>query len=255
MHTTEPGGIRLLALDGTDTVGGTKYLLRLDDHSVLLDFGTNYAKHSKYYEEFLTPRTTAGNFDLVAMGILPDTRNLYRDDVQLPDLELQSPEVRSVDAVLVTHAHLDHAGAVGLLRPEIPLATSALSAATLKAIQDSGRSSIGSETIYWNPRAPEERRGTSILAAEKKSSKIGRDLIVTEGTWSDEFEEFWHHLPEKETRKPKSGRKKAFRAGSLVKSLEDVDVRAVPVDHSVKGAVGFVLETPQGPCIYPGDVR
>ena len=164
MAETKADGLRLLALDGNDTVGGTKYLLQFDDRRVLLDFGTNYAKHSRYYEEFLTPRTTAGLFDLITMGILPDARGLYRDDVQLPDLDLRGPEVGTIDAVLVTHAHLDHAGAVGLLRPEVPLATSALSAATLKAMQDCGKSTLGAETIYWNPRAPEERRSTSFRA-------------------------------------------------------------------------------------------
>ena len=128
-------GIRLLALDGNDTVGGTKYLLRFDDRAVMLDFGTNYAKQSIYYEELLKPRTAAGIFDLVAMGILPDARGLYRDDVHLPDLELRGPEVGPIDSVLVTHAHLDHAGAVGLLRPDIPLITSAMTATTLKAMR------------------------------------------------------------------------------------------------------------------------
>ena len=256
MAVTKADGLGLLALDGNDTVGGTKYLLHFDDRRVLLDFGTNYAKHSRYYEEFLMPRTTAGLFDLITMGILPDARGLYRDDVQLPDLDLRGPEVGTVDAVLVTHAHLDHAGAVGLLRPEIPLATSALSAATLKAMQDCGKSTLGSETIYWNPRAPDERRGTSILATERGSDKMGRDLIVTEGAWGPDFEDFWHRLPEKEGKTPGAARRrKELQAGAFRKDLGDLGCRALPVDHSVKGAIGFVIETSRGPCVYPGDVR
>ncbi len=256
MSSAKADRVSLLALDGTNTVGGTKYLLRLKDRTLLLDFGTNYAKQSRYYEEFLTPRTTGGLFDFIVMGILPDARGLYREDVHLPDLNLRGPEVETIDAVLVTHAHLDHAGAVGLLRPEVPLATSALTAAILKAMQDCGRGTLGTETIYWSPRVPAERRGTPIITAERGSAKIGRDLIVPEGTWSDEFEDFWNRLPEKQREGRGAGRKrKDLEAGSLQKDLDDLDCQALAVDHSVKGATGFVIETSRGTCLYPGDVR
>jgi len=256
ISVTDRDGLHLLALDGNDTVGGTKYLLRFDDRAVLLDFGTNYAKHSRYYEEFLTPRTAAGLFDFIVMGILPDARGLYRDDVRLPELEFRGPEVGAIDAVLVTHAHLDHAGAVGLLRPDIPLATSALSAATLKAIQDCGRSTLGTETIYWSPRDLTQRRGTPIIAAAKGGARVGRDLIVPEGTWSQGFETFWRHMPEKQPKAARPGQKrKDFEPGDIRKDLGDLHCRALPVDHSVKGATGFIIETSRGPCVYPGDVR
>ncbi len=211
----------------------------------MLDFGTNYAKQSVYYEELLKPRTAAGIFDLIAMGILPDARGLYRDDVHLPDLELRGPEVGAIDAVLVTHAHLDHAGAVGLLRPDVPLITSAMTATTLKAMQDSGTSLLGSETVYWNPREQEDRRGGAILKADRRSERIGRDLVVTEGSWTRPFEEYWGY----------SLQKKGLRVGELRGDPEEFDCRASPIDHSVKGAVGFVVETDQGTCIYPGDIR
>lgn len=238
-------GIRLLALDGNDTVGGTKYLLRIDGRAVMLDFGTNYAKQSIYYEELLKPRTAAGIFDMVTMGILPDAKGLYRDDVHLPDLELRGPEVGDIDAVLVTHAHLDHAGAVGLLRPEIPLITSAMCATTLKAMQDSGTSLLGSETVYWNPREVEDRREGVILRADRKSERISRDLVVTDSLWTPDFEEYWEF----------SLQKKGLQVGELRADLPEFETRAYPIDHSVKGAVGYVVETLQGTCVYPGDIR
>jgi len=239
------GGIDLLALDGNDTVGGTKYLLGFDGRTVMLDFGTNYAKQSTYYEELLKPRTAAGIFDLVAMGVLPDARGLYREDVHLPDLELRGPEVGAIDAVLVTHAHLDHAGAVGLLRPDIPLVTSAMTATTLKAMQDSGTSVLGSETVYWNPRETQERRGGTILKADRKSERISRSLVVTDGSWNTPFEEYWEF----------SLQKKGLQVGELRADLPEFSTRAYPVDHSVKGSVGFVVESEQGTCVYPGDIR
>ncbi|MEM4729068.1 MAG: MBL fold metallo-hydrolase RNA specificity domain-containing protein [Thermoplasmata archaeon] len=37
--------------------------------------------------------------------------------------------------------------------------------------------------------------------------------------------------------------------------MSGLRIRGSPVDHSVKGAVGAILETPQGPVVYTGDIR
>jgi ribonuclease J len=49
--------------------------------------------------------------------------------------------------------------------------------------------------------------------------------------------------------------KKGLNVGELRGDLLEFDCRAYPIDHSVKGAVGFVVETDRGSCVYPGDVR
>jgi ribonuclease J len=238
----EKAGLLLLALDGNDTVGGTKYLVQADGLSWMLDFGTNYHKLSRYYEEYLIPRANQGILDLVTMGIIPDARGLYRDDVMLPDLDLRGPEVGSIDAVLITHAHLDHAGAVGLLRPEIPTVTNALTAATLKAIQDCGGSDWG--LLYSASHEVTESRGSPLLVTG--GPKVQRDLVVADGGWSKGFEEFW---------RASRWKTKDLEGGELRKNLGDLRCRAFPIDHSVKGALGFLLDTPQGRLVYPGDVR
>lgn len=241
-------GIRLLALDGNDTVGGTKYLVHYDDSGVMLDFGANFAKLSRYYEEYLKPRSTTGILDLVTMGVLPDARGLYRDDIVLPETNLRGPEVGSIEAVLLTHSHLDHAGAVGLLRPEIPVVMGALTAATLKAIQDSGKSELGRESVYASVRKTEVKRGSPILKSTENA--LGRDVRIAEGSWPREFEEFWTTLPAQTDRS-----RKKYDPGDLLAADPTVNFRSTPVDHSVKDSRGYVVDTPQGRVVYPGDVR
>ncbi|MEM4729067.1 MAG: MBL fold metallo-hydrolase [Thermoplasmata archaeon] len=173
--------MQLLALDGTDTIGGTKLLLHYDEVGVMLDFGLNYSILSRYYEEYMKPRTTAGLLDLVVMGILPDVLGLYREDVLLPDFKLKGPEVGKIDAILASHAHMDHVGNIGLLRPDIPVLTSAMSAAIMRSVQDSGKGEFGHEILYFNARRIQEKRGVPVLQPAREPMRRGRDVCILEG--------------------------------------------------------------------------
>lgn len=42
--------------DGAGSIGGSKIYVQEDDNGVFLDFGMNFARYSRYYEEFI-PRT------------------------------------------------------------------------------------------------------------------------------------------------------------------------------------------------------
>ena len=182
------------------------------------------------------------------MGILPDARGLYREDVIPPDITLNGPRVGSISAVFVTHSHLDHAGAIGLLRPDIPIVAGALTAVTLKAIQDSGKNEIGIESVYASVRRVDRIRNVQILRSSEHV--LGRDLHVVERTWSPNFEDFWDSLPG-QTEKSR----KTYTAGTLHREPADLDYKSSPVDHSVLDARGFVISTQRGNVVYPGDFR
>ena len=243
---------KLTALDGMDTIGGSKLLLEFDGHAVLLDFGMNFAKMNRYYEEYLKPRTTTGLLDHVAMGTMPDVRGLYRQDLMHPDLELSGPEIGKVDAVLLSHCHLDHSGDIGFLRQDIPVATSAMTAAITKASQDCARSEPGREPVYMSRRCLCESRGASILRS-RREDLAGRDYLLLDVDPGEEFRRFWGFLPSFELSK----RAKATRLipGKLGRELQDIDCDMMHVDHSVKGACAFSVKTTRGNVVYTGDIR
>ncbi len=125
--------MKLIILDGAEAIGGTKLYLQSEGTGLLLDFGINYKRWGLYYEEYLKPRAARGLLDLLALGLAPRVGRLYRPDLFPQGYHPDLPEL-PVEGVLISHAHLDHCGLLGLLRPEIPVHASALSATIMKAV-------------------------------------------------------------------------------------------------------------------------
>src|SRR5262245_60837009 len=120
----------------TGEIGGNKILLEFDGKAWLLDFGTSFAQNGRYFDEFLNPRAAVGLRDFLAVGLLPPIEGIYRDDLTLHERDFWTrhrghPKHKRVDhleGVLLTHAHQDHNGCVGFLRPNIPVYTGLMTA-------------------------------------------------------------------------------------------------------------------------------
>jgi ribonuclease J len=56
--------------------------------------------------------------------------------------------------VLLSHAHMDHCGNIGMLREYIPRVASPESIVIMKDMQDTGVSSLETDTAYFSPRQP-----------------------------------------------------------------------------------------------------
>ncbi len=252
-------GIGILALGGSDTIGGNKLVLRFDGSHVLLDFGTNFKKFGTYYEEYLRPRSAGGLLDYVEMGVLPDARNLYRDDLMHPELNLNGPDLGAIDVMLLSHAHADHFGDMGFLRTDIPVVTNAISAAIVKAMADSGKAEMGKDYICPGPRHKTTFRGTPVVqsCSAKEARDLGmcgRDFVMLDGHIPKEFEEFWGMSPSVELAEAPN-RCRPHLPGKLRKGPASPTVRSFAVDHSVKGASAYVISTSRGNVIYTGDLR
>ena len=94
---------------GVDEIGGNKILLKDGDTRVFLDFGMSFGMKKQFYSPpFLSPKSEKS---LKELGILPKLEGIYRFDEKKPE----------VDAVLVSHGHLDHAAYLSFIKREIPV--------------------------------------------------------------------------------------------------------------------------------------
>ena len=74
--------------------------------------------------------------------------NIYRPDLIPSELSISRFPSLNVSAVLLSHAHLDYCDNIGMLRRDIPLVASPESIVIMKAMQDSGATSIGNARLY-----------------------------------------------------------------------------------------------------------
>jgi ribonuclease J len=94
---------------GVGEIGGNCILVEDRDTRVVLDFGVPFASRNRYYSPpYLSPRSINA---LLKLGLLPKIEGAYDVD----------KDENALNAVVVSHAHLDHAGYIGFLRNDIPI--------------------------------------------------------------------------------------------------------------------------------------
>lgn len=198
---------------GVGEIGGNKILLEDQGTKIFLDFGMGFGTRARFFEEFLKPRTANGIGDFLATRLLPDIKGIYRTDL-LEHLG-RKPEPTEIDAVLLSHAHADHANYISFLRKDIPIHCGGTCKAILEAVDEQSARNLESEVIDFKPRP--------LFRKDYRKPPIPRRFVT-------------------------------FRTGSRLR-IGSLEIQPIHVDHSVPGAYGFIIHTSVGALVYTGDLR
>jgi ribonuclease J len=151
---------RITFYGGVNEIGGNKILLQDKDTKIFLDFGKGFSRRAKYFEEYLKPRPANGIVDFLEMGLIPNVEGIYRED--LMEMAGRKPSsTPSVDGVLLSHAHSDHADYISFLHKDIPVYMGAASHTMLQAIQARSSRDIEMEVLDFIIR-PSKKGGKAI---------------------------------------------------------------------------------------------
>jgi len=147
---------------GVNEIGGNKILLEDKGTKVFLDFGMSFGKRGKYFDEFMSPRLAAGLRDFIEIGLIPDLDRVYRSD--LMEMMGKREIDTDIDAVLLTHAHGDHADYISFLHEDIPVYMGETCKLIIEAIEERSSRRFEREILSFKPRN------------DKKADIIERDV-------------------------------------------------------------------------------
>jgi ribonuclease J len=204
---------------GVHEIEGNKFLVEDKGTKIFLDFGMQMSKVNQYFAEFVNPRTCNDMGDLFEFELLPRIYGLYRRDYA-KHMGFGGNEETEYDAVLITHAHIDHCAYIHYIRPEIPVYCSEATKLLMQAIQDAGATE---DYIYFDEcfQTYINKKGTR--SRRRKTEKIPRNIKV--------FDDF-----------------KSFK-------IDSIEVESISVDHSLPGVSGFIVHTSNGSIGYTADIR
>ena len=234
--------------DGAGCIGGNKIYLDNGKDGIFLDFGKNFGKYARFYEEFLKNRTTRGIHDLLTLGLIPRL-NIYRRDLIPQDVSLEGYPNLPISAVLLSHAHLDHCGNIGLLEQTVPVFSTPMTAAILKGYQDAGKSTTEADVAYTSERKPNPE--DPLYLDSDRGCYLGKEFCLTSEP-PEQFLEFLSWRPGQD-----GPRAKKLEPGCCCTMEEHplpFQVSACEVDHSLYGACGFLIEG-ERTVAYTGDFR
>jgi len=199
MTHASPARTTIEFFGGLGVIGSSKIVISHGDARVQLDMGLDIPNGEDLMAAPVGLGTRAGRelADLLRLGAAPRVPGLYDPrwlpaDVAPDDLLTDAP---GPHALFISHAHLDHMGLAGFVRPSVPIYASEVTVALLRALHDSGDAVLGAEPDW-------------------QVIEYGQPVTVGE-----------------------------------------ITVRALPVDHDVAGASGFLVTSPDGRVAFTGDIR
>lgn len=208
---------------GVNTIGGNKILVEDKGVRIFLDFGMNFQEQQSFFTEFMPMRKCMCVKDLITLGLLPDIKGLYREDY-CKHMKLDTDSKNSADAVIVSHAHMDHIGYIHFLRKNISVYVSPETKAVMNLFDITGAGTYN-DYCKFNP---------TFEFIPKKSGEGLKKRTAREGLEERQVKTFTFEKP--------------FKVGHI-------EITPYRVDHSLPGATGFIIKTSDKVICYTGDLR
>jgi len=229
--------------DGNDTIGGNKIYIEVNGKGLFLDFGMNFKKYGEFFQEYISPRKPRGIHDLIHLNLIPKL-NIYRPDLIPTDLDVSSFSSKNVTGVLLSHAHMDHCGNIGLLNEDYPIIASPSTIMLLKAMLDTSSAMLGSDVVYYSLK---RQKGDGKVLEPVRYHDYGRDFICTE-PYSESFLDFFSKSIKSRTKLEKG------HLSTLTDYSSNFEIRSFEVDHSIFGATAYIISG-DNTIAYTGDFR
>jgi len=228
---------------GIGNIGGNCVILEDNGINIMLDNGMCFSKEGELYKDFLAARMGNDLRDFLNLNLVPKIPGIYGkeklndeclDEVDpnahymlTSDLESYESFVERtgnpyIEAIILSHIHLDHIRNLIFMPAEIPVICSQISYEFLKIISDitkddflnyeySIKTELGNKSYFPN-------------AVKKAKRRKSREFIIAEPY-------------------------KAFK-------IMNMEIIGYPVDHSVPGAMAFRIKTSDDKIVlYTGDIR
>ena len=163
-------GSKLRILDGVNCIGGNKIAVISGGEAVFLDFGVNMKKRREYILGYRALTVANKLYYYLYSEILPRVSGVYRDDlIELDERVrkiLERSEKLDTSLCVISHAHVDHYGALGFLSEEVSIAVSNSMKTIMRAMVESSATDIEAEVFEMRNR----RLG--------RSGKIARKVTI-----------------------------------------------------------------------------
>lgn len=179
---------------GLKTIGGTIVSVEYENSRIIVDFGLFYSP-SESFSAIVKTRQHALVEDYINLNKIPPIDGIYsRKCLRHLASIIPAEEDERNTAVIISHTHLDHIGAMGMISPKVPVYLTEESLKLYEAIEEVGDGVFGDRGYSGCPY-------------------------------------------------------------NEAVNLGEIKVTAIPVDHDVIGACGFLIETPDTKIVYSGDLR
>ena len=205
---------------GVNDIGGNKFLVEDKGTKIFMDFGMSFSEEGRYFSQFLNARSSNYLIDMFELGILPKINGMYRRDYA-QHMGFDGHEDTEIDAVLLTHAHVDHCAYISYLREDIPIYCSEESKLIMQNFDETGSDQY--LTLKKKFQTKTNPKTNKVTRASGDDVKVSRTI-------------------------------KTFESGKEF-SIDSIGVEALPVDHSIPGVHAFILHTSDGSIGNTGDLR